>query len=110
MGMDNPYPTFATLASLLRELYPRLAYLHIVEPYLVEEGGKKYPSGGSSDVLRTIWQGYDKGEDGSTYISAGGYTPETAIETAEKKGGLIAFGRYFTSNVSTSSTRISIQA
>ena len=33
-------------------------------------------------------------------ISAGGYTRDHALEVAETKGDLIAFGRYFISNVS----------
>ncbi|KAF8414782.1 hypothetical protein L210DRAFT_3466086, partial [Boletus edulis BED1] len=33
-------------------------------------------------------------------ISAGGYTRQTALRTAEDKEGLIAFGRLYISNVS----------
>lgn len=49
----------------------------------------------SNDFIRDIWRP-------RPLISAGGYTRETAIDVAEKKGDLIAFGRSFIGNVSTS--------
>ena len=49
--------------------------------------------GDSNEFLREIW-----GE--KVFIAAGGYTPQTAAETVEAKGGLIAFGRHYISNVS----------
>ncbi|KAF8126831.1 hypothetical protein EV363DRAFT_1128839, partial [Boletus edulis] len=33
------------------------------------------------------------------FISAGGYTRETALRTAENKEGLIGFGRLYISNI-----------
>lgn len=47
----------------------------------------------SNDFLREIW-GADR-----VFLSAGGYTPEQAVRTVAEKGGLVAFGRYFISNV-----------
>ena len=47
----------------------------------------------SNDFLREIWG--DK-----AYIAAGGYIPQTATETANTKGGLIAFGLHYISDVS----------
>ena len=85
MGMENPRPTFAYFVSQAKERFPDLAYLHAVEPRSDDEG--------SNEFLREIW-----GE--RVFIAAGGYTPQTAAETAETKGGLIAFGRYYISNVS----------
>ncbi|KAL5505000.1 hypothetical protein ACEPAH_7663 [Sanghuangporus vaninii] len=98
MRMDHPYPTFAALASFLREAHPRLAYLHVVEPRNAAGVDRDPLPGESTEFLRLIWQGPGSDENGSAYISAGGYSPEEAIETAEKKGILIAFGRYFISN------------
>jgi NADPH2 dehydrogenase len=46
----------------------------------------------SNDFLRTIWAG-------KLWISAGGFLRDSAINQADEKGELIAFGRYFTSNV-----------
>lgn len=47
----------------------------------------------SNDFLRDIWRP-------RPFISAGGYHRELALETAEKKGDLIAFGRSYIGNVS----------
>lgn len=47
----------------------------------------------SNAFLRDIWTP-------RAYISAGGYTRETAFEDADKYGDLIAFGRLFIPNVS----------
>ena len=49
----------------------------------------------SNDFLRRIWHP-------RPLIVAGGYSPEAAYEVAEAEGDLIAFGRYFISNVSLS--------
>ncbi|KAL5504998.1 hypothetical protein ACEPAH_7661 [Sanghuangporus vaninii] len=45
-----------------------------------------------------IKTGPDSSDSESAYISARGYTPEAAIKAVEKSVGLVAFGRYFTSN------------
>ncbi|KAF8550071.1 FMN-linked oxidoreductase [Imleria badia] len=88
MGMLDPQPTFAYL----------LAYLHTIEPRV---GGDKHidqHSDGNNGFLREIWNGSEGGEE-RVFISVGGYTRETALRTAEDKGGLIAFGRLYISNV-----------
>ncbi|KAG6370312.1 hypothetical protein JVT61DRAFT_12265 [Boletus reticuloceps] len=72
MGMPDPRPTFAYLATALRDKHPKLAYLH-------------------------IWNG-GEGGDKRAFISAGGYTRESALRTVEDKGGLIAFGELYISN------------
>jgi len=46
----------------------------------------------SNDFLRAIWKD-------NLWISAGGYTRDSAIKHADERGELIAFGRYYTSNV-----------
>lgn len=93
--MSDPKPTFSHFVTKLREQHPDLAYLHVVEPrddYLgkTQEVWEKE----SNDFLREIWAP-------KPFISAGGYTRELGIETAEKKDDLIAYGRPFLANVST---------
>ncbi|KAG6380374.1 hypothetical protein JVT61DRAFT_8487 [Boletus reticuloceps] len=94
MGMPDPRPTFAYLATALRDRHPKLAYLHAIEP-LVSGGADIYST--NNDFLRDIWNGGEGGEE-RVFISAGGYTRETALRTAENKEGLIAFGRLYISN------------
>ena len=98
MGMPDPRPTFAYLTTALRDKHPKLAYLHVTEPRV---GGPidlvPHPDG-DNGFLREIWNGGEGGEE-RVFISAGGYTRETALRTAEDKGGLIAFGRLYISNV-----------
>lgn len=113
MGMEDPIPQFSHLASQLANRHPSLAYIHVVEPRVSGQDDCEMPVGEvrlaivlslspsllhllflqSNDFLREIWRP-------RPLISAGGYTPEIALETAEKKGDLIAFGRSFISNVS----------
>ncbi|KAI9572306.1 hypothetical protein HD554DRAFT_2036298 [Boletus coccyginus] len=91
MGMPDPRRTFTYLAIALRDKHPKLAYLH-------EEAKDIAPHpDGNNDFLREIWNGGEGGEE-RVFISAGGYSRETALRTAEDKGGLIAFGRLYISN------------
>ncbi|KAG2112105.1 hypothetical protein DEU56DRAFT_874389 [Suillus clintonianus] len=87
MGMADPKPQFSYVVEQLRK--HNLAYLHVVEPMPEER-----TAGINSDFLRDIWQGVE----GSTFISTNGHTRESAIETADNKGGLIGFGRLFMPN------------
>ncbi|KAG2112106.1 hypothetical protein DEU56DRAFT_905472 [Suillus clintonianus] len=87
MGMADPNPQFAYLVEKLRK--HKLAYLHVVEPTPEERA-----AGINSDFLRDFW----KGIEGSPFISTNGHTRESAIETADNKGGLIGFGRLFMPN------------
>ncbi|KAF7360493.1 putative inactive dehydrogenase EasA [Mycena venus] len=80
MYFEHPKPTYAHLITQLRDRYPELAYLHVVEPH-----------GYSNDFIRDIW-------GDRPLISAGGYTRETALATAEEKGDLIAFSRPYIAN------------
>ncbi|KAG0692155.1 hypothetical protein DFH29DRAFT_567033 [Suillus ampliporus] len=83
MGMADPKPQFSYLVKQLRK--HKLAYIHVVEPQTSEH---------NSDFLRDIWNG----REGSTFISANGHDRKSAIETADNKGGLVAFGRSFMPN------------
>ena len=93
MRMENPKPTFAYFVSQAKERFPNLAYLHAIEPRVSGIDDHDSEEGESNEFLRNIW-----GE--KAFIAAGGYTPQTAVETVEVKGGLIAFGRHYISNVS----------
>ncbi|KAJ6563956.1 hypothetical protein B0H19DRAFT_1285056 [Mycena capillaripes] len=95
MLMADPIPTFTYLVCALRNDFPRLAYLHIVEPRV--EGpltveASAHNAGHSNDFIRALWGGGTR-----RLISAGGYTRVSALERAER-GEIIAFGRPFLAN------------
>ncbi|KAG2135251.1 NADH:flavin oxidoreductase/NADH oxidase [Suillus clintonianus] len=93
MGSANPIPQFS---YLVRELRKRnLAYLHVTEPRVGGNIDVDAPPQSSNDFLRQIW--CEEGKSG-VFISAGGYTRQTAIETAQDKGGMVAFGRLYIPN------------
>jgi NADPH2 dehydrogenase len=97
MKMVDPIPQFTHFVTSLKSKHPNLAYIHLVEPRIdgsieIEDSNGKY-DGESNDFIRAIWEP-------RPLISAGGYTRESALKTVEEKGGLVAFGRFYTSNVS----------
>ena len=56
----------------------------------------------SNEFIREIWTkgpGGNEAEDGRRLISAGNNSLKSATELADTKGDLIAFGRFFISNV-----------
>ncbi|KAJ7608783.1 hypothetical protein FB45DRAFT_1067263 [Roridomyces roridus] len=87
----DPQATFTYLVTELRERFPELAYLHVVEPRADGPETVELKAGRSNDFIREIW-----GE--SPLISAGGHTRETALAVAEEKGDLVAFARSFIAN------------
>lgn len=99
MRMEHPQPTFAFLVSQIREAYPSFSFIHVVEPRVAANIDRTVLKGESNDFLRAIWNGPNSAtKNHSVYLSAGGYTPETALDDAEKKDDLVVFGRYFISN------------
>ncbi|THG94172.1 hypothetical protein EW026_g7250 [Hermanssonia centrifuga] len=86
MRMKEPKPTFQYLVSQLKDRYSSLAYLHVIE------SGIHGAAGGAAlqAEVNSIFL--------DDFVSAGGYTRQSAIETAETKGDLIAFGRPFIGN------------
>lgn len=98
MREPNPEETFSYVISTIKDKYPQLAYIHLIEPRTSGDDVKK-PAGQlvqeSNEFIRRIWQPLP-------LIVAGGYQPETARHTVKEKGGLVAFGRSFISNVSQS--------
>ena len=99
MKMLDPRPTFAYLAGALRDKHPKLAYLHVIESRVTGDSDIDGNADENNDLLRDIWNGGEGGEE-RAFISAGGYTRDTALRTAEDEGGLVAFGRQYISNVS----------
>ncbi|KAG1855184.1 hypothetical protein DFJ58DRAFT_906109 [Suillus subalutaceus] len=93
MGLPDPKPQFSYLVSQLRKY--DLAYLHIIEPRIGGGVDVDAPPQSSNDFLREIWCKEGKN---CVFISAGGYTRQTAIETAQEHGGMIAFGRLYIPN------------
>ncbi|EED82236.1 predicted protein [Postia placenta Mad-698-R] len=91
MGMKDPKPTFAYLVSRIAEAHPDFAYVHVVEPRVEGNLDRIVLEAESNDFLRSIWAP-------RPFITAGGFTRDTAFEAAEKTGELVAFGRFFISN------------
>ncbi|KAF5383488.1 hypothetical protein D9757_006098 [Collybiopsis confluens] len=105
MRMSDPIPTFSYLVSQLKDLYPKLAYLHVIEPGIEGSSYSESTSSVSNDFLREIWLP-------RPLITAGRYTRETALKTVERSktrmkavgllqdvgGELIAFGKPFLAN------------
>ncbi|KAL4252354.1 Aldolase-type TIM barrel [Abortiporus biennis] len=88
MGMKDPYPTYSYVVNQLVERFPNLAYIHCIDP---RPNSETVPADKSLDFIRKIWAP-------RPFISAGFYTPELALDVAETKGDLIAFGRSFLAN------------
>ena len=94
MGMKDPIPTFAAFTSEFKKRFPDLAYLHVVERRSNDRVDKsEVRQDTRNDPLRALWTP-------KPYISAGAATFKTGIENAEKKGDVIAYGRYYLANVS----------
>ena len=88
---NNPMPVFSHLIAELRRRHPNFGYLHVIEPR-VRGSIDRAVERESNDFLRAIW-------GGKLWISAGGFSRDSAIKQADERGELIAFGRHFTSNV-----------
>ncbi|KAF8906670.1 NADH:flavin oxidoreductase/NADH oxidase [Mucidula mucida] len=93
MRMDDPKPTYTYLVTQIKERFPNLAYIHVVEPRISGIFDREtFPEEWSNDFIREIWSP-------RPLITAGGYGRETAMEAADKTpGNLIAFGRHFIAN------------
>ncbi|KAI0311203.1 hypothetical protein OF83DRAFT_1069197 [Amylostereum chailletii] len=93
MPDDDLKSTFSELVTRIRDLYPDLAYLHVIQPG-IDGGSDRAVVVGSieSDLfLREIW-------GDRAYIAAGGFRRESAMKWADDTGGLVAFGRSFIAN------------
>ncbi|KAK0455301.1 uncharacterized protein EV420DRAFT_1272875 [Desarmillaria tabescens] len=93
MTMADPKPTFSYLTNEIKRRYPNFAYLHAVEPRIVGSTFRdehEIRPQEENDFLRNLWAP-------KPFISSG-HRKETAIEAADEKGDLVAFGRLFISN------------
>jgi NADPH2 dehydrogenase len=96
MGMKDPIPTFSAFVERIRDTYPNLGHIHVIEDWqrTTETSLNEENDTHSTEPLRKIW-------GDRPYIAAGGFDRASANRTVEKHGGLIAFGRHFIANVST---------
>ncbi|KAJ8507388.1 hypothetical protein ONZ45_g10253 [Pleurotus djamor] len=93
MRMEDPKPTFSHFITQIKERFPDLAYLHVIEPRVAN--GEVVADSTLSpfeeiDFLRKIWAP-------KPFVVAGGLTRELALEAAEK-GDIVASGRHFLAN------------
>ncbi|KAK7442715.1 hypothetical protein VKT23_015961 [Stygiomarasmius scandens] len=98
MGMKDPKPTFSYVVSEIKKAHPTLAYIHVVEARAKGYDIVEVPKEENNDFLREIWTSPENDEDGRRLISSGGYSRDVALETADKKEDIIAFGRLFLAN------------
>ncbi|OBZ70774.1 putative inactive dehydrogenase EasA [Grifola frondosa] len=85
------FSTYTHFITRLSELYPNLAYVHVIEPDAQGSAGRSPRKGESNEFIRKIWAP-------RPIISAGGYSRESALKVAEETGQLIAFGRAYIPN------------
>ncbi|WBW73878.1 NADPH dehydrogenase, (Old yellow enzyme) involved in small alpha,beta-unsaturated carbonyl compound [Schizosaccharomyces osmophilus] len=96
----SPYSAWAlqtdtreTHIYLMKEIskrFPKLAYIHAIEPRQYWSGHKRIKSEVNTFYLQKYWKG--------PFITAGGYDPESAMEAADERGTLVAFGRQYIAN------------
>lgn len=93
MGMKDPIPQFSHLVNELKTRYPKLAYIHLVEPRVLASEDIEVKDGQSNDFIRKLWSP-------KLLLSAGGYNLENATQLVEENDNeLVVFGRWFLSNV-----------
>jgi len=95
MRMPDLVPTFTEVVTRIRDDHPRFAYIHVLEPTAHHRPSEESAAENkdSNKFLRDIW-------GDRPYIANYDFGRDNAIETAEKEGGLVSFGRHFISNVS----------
>jgi NADPH2 dehydrogenase len=94
MRETDPIRTFTYVVEKIKARHPDLAYIHLVEPRVqgIEDLVDGAPEGEQNDFIRQIWSP-------RPLITAGGYNRQLALDVAEEKGDIIAFGRHFIANV-----------
>ncbi|KAE9410237.1 NADH:flavin oxidoreductase/NADH oxidase [Gymnopus androsaceus JB14] len=92
LAMDDPIPTFSYAVTELKSRFPKLAYLHAIEPRVSIAGDvREVKENESNDFLKAIWSP-------RPLILAGGFVRDNAIEAAGTEGVLIAYGRHYIAN------------
>jgi NADPH2 dehydrogenase len=90
MKLKDPVPQSTYIVEQLKDRFPNLAYLHLIEP--IASGDPDFADK-SNDFIREIWKP-------RPLITAGKYVRDTAIKMAETEHELVAFGQAFIANVS----------
>jgi NADPH2 dehydrogenase len=92
MGVKDPVAIFGHFITELRRRQPNLAYLHVVDFRADDAKAFAVEDVPSLDFARELWKG-------KPFVSAGGYSPDSARLLAEKYDNeIVAFGRHFISN------------
>ncbi|KAF7296329.1 Oxidored-FMN domain-containing protein [Mycena chlorophos] len=91
MHFPDPIPTFTHLTIQLKTRFPDLAYLHVIEPRVSGTEDATPAIGASNAFIRDLWSP-------KPFLTAGGYTRDSAIKTAEENGDLVVFGRAYIAN------------
>ncbi|KXN89084.1 putative inactive dehydrogenase EasA [Leucoagaricus sp. SymC.cos] len=92
MGMDDPVPQYTHFVRELKMKFPRLSYIHVLEPRVHGSEDVQAKEHESNDFIRDIWAP-------GVVVSAGGFIRQRAIEQSSIwPNELVAFGRLFTSN------------
>ncbi|KXN87829.1 putative inactive dehydrogenase EasA, partial [Leucoagaricus sp. SymC.cos] len=93
MGMKDPIPQFTHFVTTLKQEFPDLAYIHIIEPEVVgDKDNHDSVKHANNDFLREIWTP-------SPYLTAGGYDRQKGIREADARSNeLVVFGRTFIAN------------
>lgn len=93
MSDADAVETYSYLTKELRDRFPKLAYIHVVEPRVTGDSDQDSKDR-SLQPFRDIWSA--KGD--RPFFSAGGHTRESAEKTIENYGGAVVFGRHFVAN------------
>lgn len=93
MKLEDSVAQFSYTIQELDKRFPKLAYLHLVEPRVHGYDDISIPEGETNDHYRKLWT--------RLLVTTGGYDRSSAIETTEKNPReLIAMSRFFLANVS----------
>ncbi|VDB88411.1 unnamed protein product [Peniophora sp. CBMAI 1063] len=95
MRMTDPVPTFSAMITHLRDTYPKLFYLHIVEPRMKGDSAAHEDDWAQEQESNAF--AYEIWGD-RPMVVAGGHTRETALKATEKDNVIVAFGRLFLAN------------
>ncbi|KZP19731.1 NADH:flavin oxidoreductase/NADH oxidase [Athelia psychrophila] len=94
MDISKPQPLYTHVITRLRDEYPALAYVHVLEPRIsgaMDKPDDEDTSGQSNDFIQDIWAP-------RPFIRAGGFDGISGAKEADRSGSLIAYGRLFISN------------
>ena len=108
MREEKPIPTFSCLLSQIKVRQPKISYVHVnghteelpqgisaAEDTVVKEREADIERP-STEPLRTIWKSEP---NPGVFITCEGHTPERAYIFSKEKGDLVAFAKWYISNV-----------